>query len=335
MPFKRLPNGFGTVTKLSGNRRKPYRAMKRVGLNENGKPIYQAIGYYATKSEAIKALTDHDGILVEKPPTVLDVYKLWKTEYEMKKPLPNTYDNAFQKIRPLHYRKIADLKALDLERVVNSNTIPRTTKYVISVVLHGIYGYAMRHEMVMKDYSHIANFNYDVKVQIQRNLYTADEINALDPDKFYERATLIMLYTGLRISELGKLKTSDIHYEERYMVGGVKTAAGKNRIIPIHEEIAPLIKMQLEIAGNRSTFYCDDKHNFIIKDSLYAYYVRNGISHSPHDTRHTFVTQAYLCGMDENILKRIVGHTLNGVTQSVYVHMPIETLVAEINKLHY
>ena len=40
--MKRLPKGFGSVYKLSGSRRKPYRACKLV----DGK--YITVGYYAT-----------------------------------------------------------------------------------------------------------------------------------------------------------------------------------------------------------------------------------------------------------------------------------------------
>ena len=40
------PNGFGTVYKVSGNRRKPWRAIKTLGFNFNkGKQIRKTVGY--------------------------------------------------------------------------------------------------------------------------------------------------------------------------------------------------------------------------------------------------------------------------------------------------
>ncbi len=39
------PNGYGSVVKLSGNRRKPYCARKTSGWNDKGHPIYMVIGY--------------------------------------------------------------------------------------------------------------------------------------------------------------------------------------------------------------------------------------------------------------------------------------------------
>ena len=61
---------------------------------------------------------------------------------------------------------------------------------------------------------------------------------------------LIYIYTGCRPVELLDIKSEDVHLDERYMIGGVKTEAGKNRIIPIHKAIVPLVEYRLE--QNRS-----------------------------------------------------------------------------------
>ena len=47
------PNGYGTVVKLSGNRRKPYAVRKTIGFNEKGHPIYLPIGYTETREEGM------------------------------------------------------------------------------------------------------------------------------------------------------------------------------------------------------------------------------------------------------------------------------------------
>ena len=54
------PNGYGSVVKLSGNRRKPYCARKTSGWNEKGYPIYMVIGYYADRQSAMIALADYN-----------------------------------------------------------------------------------------------------------------------------------------------------------------------------------------------------------------------------------------------------------------------------------
>ena len=59
----KLPNGYGSVYKLSGKRRCPYRAIitERWQRNaETGKFIQKrkTIGYYETKALALEALAD-------------------------------------------------------------------------------------------------------------------------------------------------------------------------------------------------------------------------------------------------------------------------------------
>ena len=48
----RNPNGYGSIIKLSGKRRKPFAVRVTIGWNNNGKQIYKYIGYYKTKQEA-------------------------------------------------------------------------------------------------------------------------------------------------------------------------------------------------------------------------------------------------------------------------------------------
>ena len=57
----KLPNGFGSVYKLSGNRRNPYVAKKTKGweidpITGKSKQLYITVGYYPTRKEALTAL---------------------------------------------------------------------------------------------------------------------------------------------------------------------------------------------------------------------------------------------------------------------------------------
>lgn len=59
----KLPNGFGTVYKLSGNRRNPYVAKKTKGWEIDpktgkSKQLYTVVGYYPTRKEALTALAE-------------------------------------------------------------------------------------------------------------------------------------------------------------------------------------------------------------------------------------------------------------------------------------
>ena len=85
----KLPNGFGTVYKLSGKRRKPYIAQKTKAweINEKTgkiKQLYTVVGYYATRKEALAALVEFNtnpyDINTNKI-TFEDVYERWSSEH--------------------------------------------------------------------------------------------------------------------------------------------------------------------------------------------------------------------------------------------------------------
>lgn len=52
---------------------------------------------------------------------------------------------------------------------------------------------------------------------------------------------LVGCYSGFRPGELIRLKISDIDINNGYIKGGIKTANGKNRIVPIHPLINDII----------------------------------------------------------------------------------------------
>ena len=57
------------------------------------------------------------------------------------------------------------------------------------------------------------------------------------------------------------------------------------------------------------------------------------MTHRPHDTRHTCVSLLTAAGVDERLIKKIVGHKGMGVTQQVYTHLEIQTLIDAIDKI--
>jgi len=56
----KLPNGYGSVVKLSGQRRKPYAVRKSNGVDDRGYPIYNVIGYYETRELGLMALSEYN-----------------------------------------------------------------------------------------------------------------------------------------------------------------------------------------------------------------------------------------------------------------------------------
>ena len=71
----------------------------------------------------------------------------------------------------------------------------------------------------------------------------------------------------------------------------------------------------------------DGKH---IGSIFFIYYLLL-IIHTPHECRHTFITIGKSNKMDQYILKLIVGHEIDDVTEKFYTHRTIEQLRNEMN----
>ena len=84
------------------------------------------------------------------------------------------------------------------------------------------------------------------------------------------RAILIQCYTGFRPDELCKVLKTDVHFEQGYIIGGNKTEAGRNRVVPICEKIREVVRIALENPTDHliATAYRPYKYNNCF-DNLY------------------------------------------------------------------
>jgi len=311
----RNPNGFGSVYKLSGARRRPWAARKTTGRDHKGFQTYTFIGYYETKTEAMNALAAFNLKPSDRRCTFSDIYEKYiaEAEHQLRKKTLISYRGAYGRyMQPLYKMKMADIKLFDLQNLVNPLTKP--TAQVVRRVLSGVFQYAARHELITPDKADLPKylqFSEKVDYNIERKLYTDTEIhNETDP------IILILLYTGLRIGELLDLKAEDVHLEDRYLkVTQSKTKAGV-RIVPIAEKIVPLMGT-VPIT--------------ITYSSVYGRIKLRG--HTPHDTRHTFISKLADLGVDERIIRAIVGHAGSGVTESVYTHIDLKPMLDAVNRL--
>lgn len=56
-------------------------------------------------------------------------------------------------------------------------------------------------------------------------------------------------------------------------------------------------------------------------------------NHLPHDCRHTAATKLFNAEVNSTIIKLILGHSSDDVTERVYTHKTYEQLVEAINKI--
>jgi len=122
------------------------------------------------------------------------------------------------------------------------------------------------------------------------------------------------------------------------MLGGLKTEAGKNRIVPIHSSIFSLVE---KCYDEENEYLFNDPNGQQGKAMTYDKYrsrfnkvmEKLNMNHKPHDTRHTFISLAKEYHMNDYILKLIVGHAIEDVTEKVYTHRTAEQITREMEKI--
>jgi integrase len=163
-----------------------------------------------------------------------------------------------------------------------------------------------------------------------RDRFSAEEIKKLwaHKDEPWVDTVLILIYSGWRISEFLGIKASDVDLAAKTMKGGVKTDAGKDRVVPIHSLIKGLVKRRLDEGGEY--LVCLDGKR--MSPGAYCGKVwrplteRLGIDKVPHECRHTFESLLDGAGANRRCIDLMMGHVSKDTGNRVYNHKTLEEL---------
>lgn len=346
----RLPNGIGSVHQINDGkrRRKPWRARvpSHVEFNaETGKASqkYINLGYYETETEAIEALFEFrkNPYTVEASVvTFAEVYEMWS-----KKKFPTVskiaqygYSAAYKHSEPLHTMKMRDIRTNHLEGIMMNLNGGHQLQTKLKTFWGQIFKYALEHDLVQKDYSSFVKLR-DKPPETKRTAISKADIETLwkEIDNGNEIAELAMIYiyTGLRATELLEAKKENVFLDKRIMIAGKKTEAGKDRRIPIHRSILPLIEKRMRqegeylVTNDRGKAY--NYTNFAVKHWT-PFMQKHNMEYTIHFARHTCATIMREAGIEEDIRKLILGHKSGDITDR-YTHIPDEMLLEAIDKL--
>lgn len=272
--------------------------------------------------------------------TIKDAYEKWAPKYFETKNLSESrkkaWLEAYKALHRIHSKKLRELSAEELEIAISEASESAIMQIDVRCLLIQLYDWGMKYEIVDKNYAKLTDVIPRPAAKIERVVFSDSELDKLWKMRYMECVDMVLvgLYTGLRPGEICTLESKNVNLQERYMVGGSKTKAGINRIIPIHDKIFEIISSHI---GTGRLFKIDNNN---VSYNLYARRFRAIVSaldasHSPHDTRHTFITKSKQAGMDDFCLKLIVGHAINDITENVYTHRTPAELLGEINKISY
>lgn len=189
-------------------------------------------------------------------------------------------------------------------------------------------------------------------------------------DSHYRRyydTVIILLNTGLRISELCGLTTNDLDFENRrinidhqllittagnYYVNAPKTKSGI-RQIPMSESVYQALKRAIEQRKNVQPVEIDGYSDFIFLNTqgypmcgkqyadifrkLNVKYNKTHSEHtlnvSPHILRHTFCTKLANQNINPKSLQYLMGHSNIAITLNLYTHASIDGIQEELQRL--
>lgn len=336
----RTENGFGSIVKLSGNRRKPYAVRITTGWKE-GKQIRKYLGYYRSQPEALLALAEYhkSGYNLDLSKLTLgEVYERWikRIESKVKKNVLISHNMAYTRFGRMANVPIVNLKADHLQDWMDSiDDLSVGSKKRMKSTMIQIWKYAIKNDIVSNNYAEHIEINGTIEKS--GKIFTTEEIKILwnNVDNPTVQWILILMYTGMRIGELLAITADNIYLDKHYIIGGLKSEAGIDRVIPLHESIIPLVEQRLGKAkqlirdeNSRKMSYSKALNEF--KTTIDKLQLDE---HLPHDTRKTAVSMMHSAGIPIETIRVIVGHSGKGVTEKVYLYKTPYELVEAINTI--
>lgn len=300
---RRRSNGEGTVY-LRGS---TYTAKHTI--YRNGSQITRTKGGFKTRKEAYAWLASST-VLETRPEriTFRQLYEKWsKKHYENITPKKATaYKAAYRTAAILNHYFWDEISLEMMQDAVDRALNTYNQRKIVKLVLH-----------MMEDYANINGYGERhitqyIKLPAQtkpnRTAFTKEEIKNLfkgwEHGDRWAGIILIMIYTGMRYGEISTVDPDNIHLDQNYLIGGIKTEAGKLGEIILLDEIKPIVQKLMipNTIGSVSTTTFT-KH---FKECL----ARNGCrEHTSHECRHTTASLLAEAGTNGMIIKDILRHS--------------------------
>lgn len=319
---------------MSGKRRKKYQAVVSVGKDwVDGRIVrrQKSIGVFETRREAQAALDEwtRTGYNVDRRNTTFaEVCDIVLPEFTTS--MQAAFRTGLKHCSNLHGMRMVDIRKCDLDIVAKeAESLSRSSQNKIKIVVSAVFRWAYENDIIIKDYSPMLQFKESAETR-KKSSYSADEIKLVLADG--TDLMKILLYTGMRISELLNMPSDALYEEDGVLCFHVREGKTSNsvRIVPVHSEILGLV-------------YPPTGNHIITPHKSYHYHAhvleqwneRHGMSHTFHELRHTFATYTKTCGLDDFYRRALLGHTQKGLTDQVYTDVLVSDLKRQIELLKY
>lgn len=291
--------------------------------------VYSVLGYYSTYDEAVDALTQSRTTL-----TLQQVYDMWLPSHakSVSTSTLNNYGSAFAHLVTIHDVAMNDITYLQLQSIIDhmlSTGLSYSSCKKVRTLISQLFDYAIINGWCTTNYAKFLNLGHNKPVRPHKP-FTTQSINRLwRLESPLHDIPLILLYTGMRASELISLKSRDINRKQRTIkITSAKTKSGI-RTIPIHDRIWPIIECRLD-----SLYVIQECRTYssLSREFNKAIHAINA-KHTTHDCRHTFATRLDNEGANYNAKRLLLGHASGNVTDGVYTHKSLGQLRKAIRLL--
>ncbi|MBR4457621.1 MAG: hypothetical protein IKS31_01545 [Clostridia bacterium] len=318
------------------------------------KPVWKTKGGFKSKKEArlyvptlIASTTrNHD----HPPRTFKQNYDSWRAGY-MERVSASTisgYSSAFKHFARLHSVPIDRISANDLQQCLDNCGQGRRIRQLMKVTAGLVFKYAIDDQQIQVNAA--ANLWTGNEETKHFAPLTDEELRKIsDSGLPYADYIVAMCYLGHRPAEFFAFRKTDLHREKNtwYLVGGVKTDAGKDRAVTVPPKILPILQARLAVEGTDLLFPRVDRDrsgNPSGYSQMPVSYFSKSVWHPmmdalgivgkvPYATRHTYANKIKAVRGDEKDKAGLMGHASYDITREHYQTTTLKEKKAITDKL--
>ena len=344
----RRSNGEGCVYQLpNGKWRVDITIQHRLVGEDNQIVRDRATGTFSTKTDALAAIPELRAAKLQQiaeaaAPTQrtisgMTVEKAWEIYLDSKawRKLSASQQGklalARRRVEPLAKTAMTELLLDDMQDLIDGTASTFYPCKDMKTVFSHCYKVAIRRDLLQ--YNKALYIELPELHEGERQPFTRQDVAAFLADwqagNRFAGYPLIMCHCGMRPIELIRQELSQINLQEQHMIGGAKTDAGRDRIIPINDTVFPVIEYFVRTNKKKLLEMSRDKFYVKFGDLI----ERLGVSNlTPYSCRHFFMTEMARAGIQEGIITAVGGHEDYDTTLR-YTHIPTADLVAAANTM--
>jgi site-specific recombinase XerD len=196
--------------------------------------------------------------------------------------------------------------------------------------------YALAEDIIQTNHSQ--NLGTAAKQLSTKEVFLEADIKAIQQSENRGKdIVLILIACGCRPNELFNALLLNCH--EDYFIGGSKTKMGTDRPIMVSpdglEAYRALRQKAIENKGKKLIDgFSGNKnlHNFTKREFKDLMQEIGRPDVSMYSCRHTYITNAVRCGVDQRVLQQIIGH-VDSETTKLYTHLNVDDLREQTQKI--